>query len=117
MSNGWPYGDSDPQGPDGWVPRDEPFPYRSPADHSPAMTQWPAGEPDRDPYRYEPGQQAADPGGDSWTAGQEFAGPWASGSELGGPRAPGYGQWTPPGPPVGGRPILAGSPRPAVDPG
>ncbi len=114
MSNGWPYGDSDPQGPDGWVPRDEPFPYPSPTAHSAAVTQWPAGEPGPDGYRYESRQPAADAGGDPWTAGQDFAGPWASEGELGGPRAPGYGQWTPPGPPVGGRPILAGPPRAAV---
>ena len=113
MSNGWPYGDSDPQGPDGWDPQDEPF-----ASHPPAVTQWPAGEPGPDEYRYEPGRPAADAGGDPWSAGQEFAAPWASERELGGPRAPGYGQWTPPGPPAGGRPILAGPPRSAaVDPG
>ncbi len=114
MSNGWPYGDSDPQGPDGWVPRDEPFPYPSPTAHSAAVTQWPAGEPGADGHRYESGQPAADAGVDPWTAGQDFAGPWASEGELGGPRAPGYGQWTLPGPPVGGRPILAGPPRAAV---
>jgi hypothetical protein len=113
MSNGWPYGDSDPQGPDGWDPQDEPF-----ASHSPAVLQWPAGEPGPDEYRYEPGRPAADAGGDPWTAGQEFAAPWASEREPGGPRAPGYGQWTPPGPPAGGRPILVGPPRSAaVGPG